>query len=403
MDQLDLALSTYKKLLNRNYQYVLSNGVYFDFFFTPGNLKHFLGIHKLNDIKLPDKSSTLFSKLNNGSIGLNTLKSSKQFHKIKERIELFPYIEDLLGSTSTYNFDKSKVVYCNFNSNYLFYNKYNNIGLYFGIAHDDIKSYYYPETFFVRLSDIEYYIKNQEQLDISKVYITPKYNYSTHYPDDILKCLDLACNSIGYYPTYNDILTNIEIINTSVEVIGQQRYMLQSKENQYSKVEKYIKSRDEASAALEEVKGNSAEHKELYNDLSGRFSKMNKLFSLSGFQSVEEFKDAYSKFQEDKDVSILELDKQHNNFTQNLKILYDTKNSLESYLHQEIIKFHVKDYPGASKWTLKDTNLIHNLNESYSKALTLEEIKQLEKTDPVRSVLELFKDNSHDKEIEIER
>lgn len=45
----------------------------------------------------------------------------------------------------------------------------------------------------------------------------------------------------------------------------------------------------------------------------------------------------------------------------------------------------------------------YNLNENYSKALTLGEIKELKETDPVKKVLELFKDNSHDKEKEIER
>lgn len=399
MDDLQKAALVYNSLLRQNFSYSLSDGNTFEFFFAPKNFKHLIGLHKLIDIVLPQNKNTLYNRILNGLITIDTIKNSRFYSKIEDRIKLFPELKNMLFLNHTYEFDKSVIV-CSLNTKYFFFNDKNGLGLYFGVAYENGKNYFYPETFFTRSHDYDYYIRNQKLLNVLSLEITPKYDYNHLLPQPLLSKLDAVRNIIGYSPSLNDILREIEGISTQVEVIGQQKNLLYSKEKEFEEIEHYLKTRDEAAAELSNFKGGFKSDNSFYNELLNTFNKMDKLFSLSGFKSADEFYKAYSQFLSDKDMLLLELDKRLTVFSQYLNVLYDAKSAFENHYHGEVITFYRNEYPGASQWTQKDTNLIRRLNERHNKALTLEELKQLPKSDEVLKVLNLFKDNSHNREIE---
>lgn len=400
MDDLQKAAYVYNSLLRKSYSYALSDGNIFEFFFAPKNFCHLIGLHKLKDIVLPQNKNTLFNRILNGKITLNTIQKSKFFSKVDSRIKLFPEIKKLLFLDTAYEFDKSKII-CSLNAKYLFFDNKSGLGLYFAVGFDKGKNYFYPETFFTRSHDHDYYIRNQKQLDVISLEITPKYNYEYLLPNQLSAKLDAVHKIIGISPSYNNILREIEGINTTVEVIEQQKFLMNEKEKHFKDIEQYLKTREDAALSIRELKEKGfSETSDAFKEVSSIFEKADKLFSLSGFKSSDDFYEEYSKFLAEKDEYLKELDKQITSLTDKLNLLYDAKISLESHYHREVVDFYKKEYSGAIKWTQQDTNLIRKLNETHKKALTFDELNQLPKTDEILKVLNLFNHKCHDREIE---
>lgn len=159
----------YNTLLNKRYYITLENGIAFEFYFTRRGFAHLLGIHKLKDIPQFRNASNekIFKDILSGKIKHNTLKISKFYNKISDRIEHFERIFDMLDITKSnkiiINFNKELVSDTKLdNTKFIFY-KNESVGYSMLTIGKKLKEYY-PETFFYEESNR--YINEQILFDI---------------------------------------------------------------------------------------------------------------------------------------------------------------------------------------------------------------------------------------------
>ena len=168
-DNIQDCAKLYNNLLNKRYYITLENGIKFEFYFTKQGFAHLLGIHKLKDIPQLRNSSSdkVLKDILSGKLKHNTLKVSKYYNKISDRIEHFEQISDMLDITKSnkiiINFNKELVLDTKLdNTKFIFY-KSESVG-YSMLTIGKKTKQFYPETFFYEESNR--YISEQILLDI---------------------------------------------------------------------------------------------------------------------------------------------------------------------------------------------------------------------------------------------
>lgn len=175
-------LNDYENITDLNLHYEFDDEFVLEFSFEKNSFPHMIGLHKLIDIPLLKKFSEkkvsanyVLSKIMNGKLTEDKIKTSKYFYKIQNRYNKFSS-ENLFCLTYTnviIDFDitkleKSKLKKTKF---ILFEQDHNKGYRHLCIAFNKITGFY-PETFFYEKSD--YYLKNQIIKKIKKVLITRK-------------------------------------------------------------------------------------------------------------------------------------------------------------------------------------------------------------------------------------
>lgn len=170
-DMLLRCLNTYELLMEQNYIYEIEGGISFPLIFKKENLVHLLGLHKLKDIRdfslLETKSGQakiLYRNIKNKKLKYSDIEKSVHFDEIKDRIETFTEIKDLLFEKVIIQFNP-KLINSNLKSNMIFYSKKNNIYLHLCIYNKGGVTY--PESFFPRAN--RHYINNQIHRDVKNV------------------------------------------------------------------------------------------------------------------------------------------------------------------------------------------------------------------------------------------
>lgn len=165
----------YKTLLNKEYIFTLENDYTFSIVFKQSNFYHLTGLHKLTDIRrlfgLKTSYDNIYKNILSGKINYQSIEKSIFYERIKNRIEYFETITDML------NKDKSKII-IDFdrnlvdgteliNTKYILYRIISDG--YANLTIGENQSKIYPETFFVENS--KKYISEQTLLDIKNIEI----------------------------------------------------------------------------------------------------------------------------------------------------------------------------------------------------------------------------------------
>lgn len=118
MSDLEIAIITYEDLMSKEYEFKFNKKTY-TLSFKRDNLKHLLGIHKLDDIK--NISFLSSNKIKSSDINLiNTLNKSAKFPEINERLLAFRKIYKLLNNPVYYKSENILSSYSSIDSDYTF-------------------------------------------------------------------------------------------------------------------------------------------------------------------------------------------------------------------------------------------------------------------------------------------
>lgn len=163
--------------------------------FKHDNIKHLLGIHKIPPYdesfknrktgKLVPRYSgkLIFQQIKSGKLKYLDLLNQSKSEEVTIRIIHFLELSYLLDSNFTkklYSFDSTKYNgHSQINSKFIIYLDKVSFSLNFGIASSSKngKTYYYPETWFVKERDKDKYIENQEEFEIVSICKIKKEGY----------------------------------------------------------------------------------------------------------------------------------------------------------------------------------------------------------------------------------
>lgn len=176
----------YSTLLNKNYKYILEDGLIIEFYFTSRGFYHIIGLHKLDDITILNNASLLQDIIDNKEV-VKLIERSCKLPVISPRIEHFNEIENIFDINQCgfiVDFDKNLVkgeTELKF-TKYLLYKKLDisckgvislgaNVILTLGKNKNDK---IYPETFFYEPSNK--YNSGQKLLEVNNIIISPKNN-----------------------------------------------------------------------------------------------------------------------------------------------------------------------------------------------------------------------------------
>lgn len=177
MDLLYKCAKKYEELTKYNYTLTLNCGLDIDIIFKPVSFFHLMGLHKLTDIVqlTNSKNSTLtYKNILNGRITQDVIEKSQYYYQVKERLEKFIDIDNILKSKIIIDFDyrltpgaSSKIM-----AKYILFKAYSDTNVHLCFKLDTkTQNYYSPETFIVQASD--YYIKNQVVYEVVNITKTP--------------------------------------------------------------------------------------------------------------------------------------------------------------------------------------------------------------------------------------
>lgn len=181
-DILFQALNEYEKILNNKYKYILENGASLEIIFKKSFFPHLIGLHKLKDRDNFNKlnseegqATRIYREIKKGKITIEDIKKSSYFLEIKERIETFLQIEEILAfSEVLINFKKEILkkqtkMDTELKSNIIFYKKIKDMYIHLCIVKQNGKVY--PESFFTR-KDANYIKGQAKRLILEKEIIT---------------------------------------------------------------------------------------------------------------------------------------------------------------------------------------------------------------------------------------
>jgi len=121
-------------------------------YFDPINFHHLIGLNKLNDINLLRKSTPeLFSKILSGKITHEHISKSVHYDKMSDRLDYFPFLEQILDSEDTiikHNQSKSG---SSINAKAIICNKVDNIYIHYFIDLNEHNGKCFGRTFFPRV------------------------------------------------------------------------------------------------------------------------------------------------------------------------------------------------------------------------------------------------------------
>lgn len=132
---------------------------------------HLIGLHYLEDIPEVDTrivtnpAKRVYKKICKNQITQEVIEKSKQYYKIKDRIEKFLKFDDVINCKIIIDFDYTKVPQTKIRSKYILYTECDGFYIMLGLRYaDDILI---PETFIVDNTD--YYIKNQIHYEVINI------------------------------------------------------------------------------------------------------------------------------------------------------------------------------------------------------------------------------------------
>lgn len=174
-DKLQDCLSIFNALIHSRFRFTLEDGTVFELFFTPSNLPHLLGLHKLKDI--PGLQGTsggrIYQMLSEGELTYDTLRRSKYYDRIAPRLERFHLLPLLFFGQVIVDFDSAKLEQTDLRkTRYIFFLRQPDGIVHLTLGEKSVQSRLqsYPETFFHDRS--KRYITGQALLNITKVEIT---------------------------------------------------------------------------------------------------------------------------------------------------------------------------------------------------------------------------------------
>lgn len=173
VDKLWECAVAFNKLLDKEYSIIAgkkNNLIEICIFFEKTHFVHLIGIDKLNDIKIPKMNSTkLFDYILNGKLSFDDIAKSVRFEQISDRIEYFPYLEQMLDSEEIiikYNRLKAK---SSVQAQYILYSKMDNLNIQYFIDIDSSVGKYFGRTFFTRKDNL--YLTDNPYIILKKVKI----------------------------------------------------------------------------------------------------------------------------------------------------------------------------------------------------------------------------------------
>ncbi len=175
MDELELCIQTFERMLDKDYFLTLEDGTVLHLYFTKSHFKHLLGLHKLTDLDAfhPGKglsAKRVYEHIRNGKITFQTIRKSAHYNKIADRIACFPMIESVFSKKVIVDFNPELLDRCKLQAEYILYTEYKDGYLHLAIGHDVKRQY--PESFFYEPT--KYYLSGQHFLNVSKLEIIAK-------------------------------------------------------------------------------------------------------------------------------------------------------------------------------------------------------------------------------------
>lgn len=171
----------FSKYIGYNYTLELDCCYSIEVAFKSDQFHHLIGLHYLEDTKeVNSKIETnspkrIFKNIISNKITQESIEKSKQYYKIKERVENFLLFDNVINCKIIIDFDYTKVPHTKITSKYLLYTKSNGKYIILGLRYSNNTKSLVPETFIVENTD--YYIKNQisyEIIGLSKEKVTKK-------------------------------------------------------------------------------------------------------------------------------------------------------------------------------------------------------------------------------------
>lgn len=171
MDALKQSAMTFEKLMKYEYEIVAGSKktlIKMVLFFSKEHFMHLIGLHKLTDLQIQRYSKEkLYDMIMNEEITYEYLQKSAFFPEIKERIELFPLLEQALDSNELMikykkGFSKGTVIA----ANYIIIYEYEGITLHYFVDEEINSGRYFGKSFFGRADNK--FLKNQQTFKVLK-------------------------------------------------------------------------------------------------------------------------------------------------------------------------------------------------------------------------------------------
>ncbi len=173
MEEIQNTIDTFDRLRKYQYKITVENGIKIVLKFSRERYHHLVGFQHLtdlDDVANPRSKQEFYNKLKNGSISVGRIKKSCQYDVIRERIEFFGMIEEILAPGDgkiIVEFDGSKtdsLIQAKFHLYRREGDPFKGEATFFTLFIDsDNGSKYYPVTYIVEHSNM--YVRGQTLYD----------------------------------------------------------------------------------------------------------------------------------------------------------------------------------------------------------------------------------------------
>lgn len=111
---------------------------------------HLMGLQYLTDMpNLSRDRGKIFDEIREKKITQRQVEASDHYHKIAERVDLFPYLEDLFDSNDTiFKYNEKINAFSMIQADYLMKNRIQNKNVFLFLAKDKKAEYYFCRSFF---------------------------------------------------------------------------------------------------------------------------------------------------------------------------------------------------------------------------------------------------------------
>ncbi len=171
MTKIEQCLYVYKDFLNKDFFLTLENGIVLHIFFQKSNFSHLVGLHKLKDLEIANRTgSAIYKDLERGRITQSDLEKSDYYYLIQNRVNHFPKIDQIFGKKIIVDFNPALLSSCKLNAEYILYQNCGSAYIHLAIGHS-VRGYY-PESFFYDITP--QYLSGQILLDVTEIRIEEK-------------------------------------------------------------------------------------------------------------------------------------------------------------------------------------------------------------------------------------
>lgn len=171
MDKLKQSALAFEKLLK--YEYEITAGskktlLKMTLFFAKEHYMHLIGLHKLTDLQMQRyKKDKMYDMVIRDELTYEYIEKSVFFPEIKERIELFPILEEALDSNELLikykqGFAQGTMI----EASYIFVYNHGNMLIHYFVDQDEKTGLYFGRSFFARNDDK--FFRNQQTFKILK-------------------------------------------------------------------------------------------------------------------------------------------------------------------------------------------------------------------------------------------